>query len=87
MWLVILPVLLANSAAGNSHADNRPITLITLQFIDIEITELLQTLAKLGKTNLLLSESIQGKISVDLNYSLTNSAALHSGQLRLTHCP
>jgi type IV pilus assembly protein PilQ len=40
--------------------------LISLQFHQIEVTELLQVLAKIGKTNFLLSEAIQGKISVDL---------------------
>jgi type IV pilus assembly protein PilQ len=51
--------------------------LISLQFNEIEIVELLQILAKLGKTNFLLSESITGKITVDLNNTPWQTA-LHS---------
>ena len=50
---------------------------ISLQFADIEIVELLQILAKLGNANFLLSESIKGKMNIDL----TNTPwqiALHS---------
>lgn len=50
---------------------------ISLQFADIEIVELLQILAKLGNANFLLSESIKGRMNVDL----TNTPwqiALHS---------
>ncbi|WP_255536810.1 secretin and TonB N-terminal domain-containing protein [Polynucleobacter sp. 86C-FISCH] len=50
---------------------------ISLQFTDIEIRELLQVLAKLGNTNFLLSESIKGRISVDLNKTPWQTA-LHS---------
>lgn len=51
--------------------------LITLQFQQIELTELLQVLAKIGKTNFLLSDSIQGKISLDLENTPWQTA-LHS---------
>ncbi len=50
---------------------------ISLQFSQIEMTELLQILAKMGNTNFLLSESIQGKISVDL-MDTPWQTALHS---------
>lgn len=68
--LVPLLVFLLNPALGNSpelsavttSKDSR----ISLQFSQIEMTELLPILAKMGNTNFLLSESIQGKISVDL---------------------
>ena len=50
---------------------------ISLQFTEIEIVELLQILAKLGNANFLLSESIKGKISVDLMNTPWQSA-LHS---------
>jgi type IV pilus assembly protein PilQ len=50
---------------------------ISLQFSQIEMTELLQVLAKMGSTNFLLSESIQGKISVDLKDTPWQTA-LHS---------
>ena len=50
---------------------------ISLQFSQIEITELLQVLATMGNTNFLLSESIQGKISVDLKDTPWQTA-LHS---------
>ena len=51
--------------------------LITLQFQNIELTELLRVLAKIGKTNFLLSDSIQGKISLDLENTPWQTA-LHS---------
>lgn len=51
--------------------------LISLQFHQIEVAELLQVLAKIGKKNFLLSESIQGKISVDLSDTPWQTA-LHS---------
>ncbi len=50
---------------------------ISLQFNQIELTELLQVLAKMGKTNFLLSASIEGKISVDLQDTPWQTA-LHS---------
>ena len=50
---------------------------ISLQFTEIELTELLQILAKLGNTNFLLSESIKGKITVDLQNTPWHTA-LHS---------
>ena len=50
---------------------------ISLQFTDIELSELLQALAKLGNTNFLLSDSIKGKITVELNNTPWQTA-LHS---------
>jgi type IV pilus assembly protein PilQ len=50
---------------------------ISLQFTDIEVAKLLHILAKLGSTNFLLSESIKGKITVDLNNTPWQTA-LHS---------
>ncbi|WP_251374416.1 secretin and TonB N-terminal domain-containing protein [Polynucleobacter sp. MWH-Aus1W21] len=50
---------------------------ITLQFTDIEVSELLQVLAKLGNANFLLSESIKGRISVNLSKTPWQTA-LHS---------
>jgi len=52
-------------------------TPISLQFTDIEVVELLQVLAKLGNTNFLLSESIKGKMTIDLNNTPWQTA-LHS---------
>jgi len=52
-------------------------TPISLEFSDIEVAELLQILAKLGKTNFLLSDSIKGKITVDL-HNTPWQTALHS---------
>ena len=51
--------------------------LISLQFHQIELTELLQVMGKIGKTNFLLSDSIQGKISLDLENTPWQTA-LHS---------
>ena len=66
-----------STATGNHLSENRLLTPISLQFTDIEIADLLQTLAKLGNTNFLLSESIKGKISVDLSNTPWQTA-LHS---------
>ena len=74
-------VFLLNLAQGNPPAASPPNTLkegrISLQFNQIEMTELLQVLAKMGNTNFLLSESIRGKISVDL-MDTPWQTALHS---------
>ncbi len=77
IWLSILVFLSPNSAIGSNHSDQRLLTPISLQFTNIEITELLQTLAKLGSTNFLLSESIKGTISIDLKNTPWQTA-LHS---------
>jgi type IV pilus assembly protein PilQ len=79
--LPLILVFLLNSAQGNLSETSPPSTLkesrISLQFSQIEMTELLQVLAKMGNTNFLLSESIQGKISVDLKDTPWQTA-LHS---------
>ena len=79
--LPLILVFLLNSAQGNPPETSPPSTLkesrISLQFSQIEMTELLQVLAKMGNTNFLLSESIQGKISVDLKDTPWQTA-LHS---------
>ena len=77
----IILVLLLNPAFGNhpetSSSKGSKDSRISLQFSQIEVTELLQVLAKMGDTNFLLSESIQGKISVDLRDTPWQTA-LHS---------
>ena len=79
--LALVVVFLINPALGNPPEGNSLATLkdsrISLQFSQIEMTELLQVLAKMGNTNFLLSESIQGKISVDLKDTPWQTA-LHS---------
>jgi len=75
--LTVLILLSTNNAAGNSSSQNHFLNPISLQFTDIEITELLQAMAKLGNTNFLLSESIQGRISIDLRNTPWQTA-LHS---------
>jgi len=70
-------LLSPNLAGGNSDSQNHFLSPISLQFTDIEIRDLLQVLAKLGNTNFLLSESIKGRISVDLNKTPWQTA-LHS---------
>lgn len=80
-FLLLILVFCFNPALGNhleanpsgNHKEGR----ISLQFSQIEMTELLQVLAKMGDTNFLLSESIQGKISVDLKDTPWQTA-LHS---------
>ena len=75
--LAVLMLLSSNTAGGNAPSQNHFLTPISLQFTDIELTELLETMAKLGNTNFLLSESIKGKISVDLR-NTSWQTALHS---------
>ena len=79
--LALAVVFLINPALGNppegSSSDTLKDSRISLQFSQIEMTELLQVLAKMGNTNFLLSESIQGKISVDLKDTPWQTA-LHS---------
>jgi type IV pilus assembly protein PilQ len=79
--LSLILVFLLNSAQGHppetSPLDAQKKGPISLQFSQIEVTELLQVLAKMGNTNFLLSESIQGKISVDLTDTPWQTA-LHS---------
>jgi type IV pilus assembly protein PilQ len=70
-------LLSPNQAGGNSDSQNHFLSPISLQFTDIEVRDLLQVLAKLGNTNFLLSESIKGRISVDLNKTPWQTA-LHS---------
>ena len=77
VWSVILGIFISTLANGSSSKQAHLDTIISLQFADIEVTELLQVLAKLGHTNFLLSESIKGKISVDLNNTPWQTA-LHS---------
>ena len=47
---------------------------LSLHFANIEVSELLKELARLGQTNFLISESIQGSISVDLHHIPWSSA-------------
>ena len=62
---------------ANTSDNFSPEELISLQFTDIELVELLQALAKLGDSNFLLSESIQGRITVNL-INTPWQTALHS---------
>ena len=50
---------------------------ISLHFANIEVSALLHELARLGGTNFLLSEAIQGRISLDLKNTAWHTA-LHS---------
>ena len=75
--LALFMLLSPNLAGGNSDSQNHFLSPISLQFTDIEVRDLLRVLAKLGNTNFLLSESIKGKISVDLNKTPWQTA-LHS---------
>ncbi|QKM63836.1 type II and III secretion system protein [Polynucleobacter tropicus] len=77
LWVVLLIVFIVTPATGSTPANANLQTPISLQFADIELTELLQILAKLGNTNFLLSESIKGKITVDLQNTPWHTA-LHS---------
>ncbi|OZA10735.1 MAG: type II and III secretion system protein, partial [Polynucleobacter sp. 24-46-87] len=80
-FLLLLMAVYLNPALGSHPEANSSVyrkdSRISLQFSQIELTELLQVLAKMGDTNFLLSESIQGKISVDLKDTPWQTA-LHS---------
>ena len=77
----LILLFLLNPASGKhpeaNPSDKPKDSRISLQFSRIEMDELLQVLAKMGNTNFLLSESIQGKISVDLKDTPWQTA-LHS---------
>lgn len=75
--LALFMLFSPNLAGGNSGSQNHFLSPISLQFTDIETRDLLQILAKLGNANFLLSESIKGKISIDLNKTPWQTA-LHS---------
>jgi type IV pilus assembly protein PilQ len=75
--LLIAMLLSSYATGGNPPSQDRFLSPISLQFTDIEIAELLQAMAKLGNTNFLLSESIKGKISIDLRNTPWQTA-LHS---------
>jgi type IV pilus assembly protein PilQ len=75
--LLVLILLSSPTAGGNPLSQDRFLSPISLQFTDIEMAELLQVMAKLGNTNFLLSESIKGKISIDLSNAPWQTA-LHS---------
>ena len=77
LCLVLMTIVLSTPTAG-TLAQNKELEVpISLQFTDIDVVELLQILAKLGSTNFLLSESIKGKITVDL-HNTPWQTALHS---------
>jgi type IV pilus assembly protein PilQ len=77
LGLIFFAALLISPARANSSAQSLLSTPISLQFTDIEVVELLQVLAKMANTNFLLSESIKGKITVNLNDTPWQTA-LHS---------
>lgn len=77
VWLTAMAVLLSNPVKGSPSTNTHLQRPISLQFVDIELVDLLQILAKLGDTNFLLSESIKGKITVDLQ-NTSWQTALHS---------
>ena len=76
-FFVVLILFSVSPAGGNAPSQNHLLRPISLQFSEIEVRELLQVLAKLGNTNFLLSESIKGKISIDLRNTPWQTA-LHS---------
>lgn len=77
IWLTLAMLLSTNNASGNPSSQSYFNNPISLQFTDIEMAELLQVMAKLGDTNFLLSESIKGRISIDLSNTPWQTA-LHS---------
>lgn len=75
--LAFLMPFFVRPSHGNAPSQNLAQEAVSLHFSEIEVSELLQLLAKIGKTNFLLSESIKGKISVSLNNTPWQTA-LHS---------
>jgi type IV pilus assembly protein PilQ len=76
-YLVIFMAFLTAPVNAQASQNSKLSAPISLQFADIELVELLQILAKLGDTNFLLSESIKGKISIDIQNTPWQTA-LHS---------
>ncbi|MEY3777767.1 MAG: hypothetical protein RIR83_1822 [Pseudomonadota bacterium] len=62
----LLSIFLLSPIHANMPAQDLLEAPISLQFTDIEVTELLQALAKITNTNFLLSESIKGRITIEL---------------------
>ena len=82
----LLSIFLLSPIRANMPAQNLLEAPISLQFTDIEVTALLQVFAKLGNTNFLLSESIEGRMTVELNntpWHTALDAILASRGLRL----
>jgi len=82
----LLSIFLLSPIRANMPAQNLLEAPISLQFTDIEVTALLQVLAKLANTNFLLSESIEGRMTVELNntpWHTALDAILASRGLRL----
>jgi type IV pilus assembly protein PilQ len=63
----LLSIFFLSPIHANMPAQNLLEAPISLQFTDIEVTALLQVLAKLSNTNFLLSESIKGRMTIELN--------------------
>jgi len=55
------------TSAANKQSIEARDHILSLHFVDIDIRELLNTLANLGATNFILSQSVQGNISIQLN--------------------
>ncbi len=72
LWLPLLTPTYADSSLTGTSTSPQKIAqaaqakTISLHFANIEVSTLLKELARLGQTNFLISESIQGTISVDL---------------------
>ena len=64
LCLGFLFIFCVSPIGANTSGQNLMEAPISLQFTDIEVSELLQALAKLGNTNFLLSESIKGRLSL-----------------------
>jgi len=73
----LLFIFLVSPIRANLPVQNLMEAPISLQFTDIEVKELLQALAKLANTKFLLSESIKGRMTVELNNTPWQTA-LHS---------
>jgi type IV pilus assembly protein PilQ len=86
VYCLLLFLIIAISPSNGVHAvsGNRGPTTphpiqqntISLHFANIEVSALLHELARLGGTNFLLSEAIQGRISLDTLFWLAGVWAL-----------
>ncbi|QWD78071.1 type II and III secretion system protein [Polynucleobacter sp. MWH-Svant-W18] len=76
-WLLLFLTFSVNPVGANTSGNFSPEDPVSLQFNNIELVELLQALAKLGGSNFLLSESIKGRITIDL-INTPWQTALHS---------
>lgn len=77
LGMAILLAFVGYPVLGNMDSQGPIESPISLQFTDIELVDLLQILAKLGAVNFILSDTIKGRMTIDLSNTPWQTA-LHS---------